>query len=432
MVVLDDGSVITIGDRYETASFERTGYLLKVDADGNEEWNRQLTSNQDLYGTTICQLPNGNVFVAGYDYDVPNRTFGIVVAEYNETNGLSAYQRTHEFAQDAEAKDCIPTSDNGAIVLSSFKTGSSSTNLLVRFNSSGDTVWTKLVNPFSGDESPREMALLSDGIAITGSVHSGSTDNVFAIKTDLDGNITWAEEYLSSGIEFGESISEISAEGFYIAGTSNAIGNGGLDLLVMKIDVNGQFVWSTDFGRNGSELGYDIATMPDGGAALTGSAYKTDTSGFRDLALIRIEPSGDEIWTRYFGNVRAETGHEVQIHNNQIIVCGKADVDDTEDVAIVRADFNGNTSLGIVESKNPISWNIYPNPFTEQLTVQLKEQSTEPITLRITDFAGRLIMETSLKSTITIDLQTLPTGVYFASCLSSAFTSYSIKLIKGH
>ena len=63
MVVLSDGSVITVGDRYDTDNSQRTGHLLKVDPFGFEEWNRQLLSNQDLYATTICQLPNGNVFV---------------------------------------------------------------------------------------------------------------------------------------------------------------------------------------------------------------------------------------------------------------------------------------------------------------------------------------------------------------------------------
>jgi len=353
--------------------------------------------------------------VSGYDYDVPNQNFGIVVAEYNETNGLSVYQQTHEFLQDAEAKDVIPMPDNGAIVLSTFENSSTKTNMLVRFSATGDTVWTKLVDPFAGGESPREMALLTDGIVITGSVNSGSIDNVFALMTDLDGNIQWQEEYPSSGIEFGESIAEIPTGGFYIAGTSNAIGSGGLDLLAIKIDASGQLVWATDFGRNGSELGYDIATMPDGGAVLTGSAYKADTSNFRDLALIRIDANGDEIWTSYFGNVRGETGYEVQIDGNQIVVCGKADVNNSEDVIVIRADFNGNANVGINDIETSVAWNIYPNPFTEQLTVRLTDVLTEPIALRITDISGRVVLKTIVHRTENIDVSTLRSGIYFAS-----------------
>ena len=430
MVILDDGSIITAGDRYETASFERTGYLLKVDADGNEEWNRQLTSNEELYGTTICQLPNGNVFVAGYDYDVPNNTYGIVVAEYNESNGLPVYQRTHEFTQDTEAKDVIPMPDNGAIVLSTFETPSNSTAMLVRFNATGDTVWTKQVNPFPGEESPREMVLLSDGIAITGSVHSGSTDNVFTVKTDLDGNILWQQEYPSSGIEFGESIAAIPSGGFYIAGTSNAIGSGGLDLLAMKVDALGELVWATDFGRNGSELGFDIATMPDGGAVLTGSAYKADTSGFRDLALIRIDANGDELWTRYFGNVRGETGHEVQVHNNHIVACGKADVNNSEDVIVLRADFNGYANVGINDIEKSIAYSIYPNPFAQEITVQLKEQLTEPLEIQITDMAGRVVLKSIVAQTTTFNLDGLTSGVYFVTLVAESTSSSTSRLIK--
>ena len=432
MVILDDGSIITAGDRYETASFERTGYLLKVNADGNEEWNRQLTSNEELYGTTICQLPNGNVFISGYDYDVPNRNFGIVVAEYNETNGLPVYQKTHEFAQDTKPADCIPTSDNGAIVLSTFETSSTKTILLVKFDSNGDTVWTKLVDPFSGKETPREMALTDNGMIITGSVSSGSNDNVFAISTDLEGNILWQEEYPSSGISLAESVVQIPAGGFYLAGTTNAIGSGGLDLLVMKLDPAGQLLWAKDYGRNGSELGFDIDVMPDGGAALTGSAFRDDTSAFRDLALIRIDEDGEAIWTRYFGQARAETGHEVKVVDDQIIVCGKADANETEDVAILRSDFNGNIGVGISERETSISWNIYPNPFIDQVTIQLKEQTTESILLRITDFAGKLVLETTFQSTVTLDLQSLPVGVYFVTHIGSLSSSTSFKLVKGH
>ena len=94
MVILSDHSVITIGDRYETSTFQRTGYLLKVDADGNEEWTRQITGNDDIYGTTICQLPNGNVLTAGYDYAVPNREYGLMIAVFQSGNGLPVYQKT--------------------------------------------------------------------------------------------------------------------------------------------------------------------------------------------------------------------------------------------------------------------------------------------------------------------------------------------------
>lgn len=431
MVVLSDGSVITAGDRYESSTFQRTGYLLKVDADGLEQWNRQLQSNEDLYGTTICQLPNGNVFVAGYDLDVPSRNFGIVVAEYNASNGLPVYQSTHEFAQDAQARDVIPTPDNGAIVLASLQNGSVKTNFLVRFDAAGDTLWTKVVDPFAGNEEPREMALLSDGIIMTGSVHIGTTDKVFILKTDLSGNLLWQQEYASSGLEFGEGIVEVPSGGFYIAGTTNAIGNGGLDLLAMKVDGSGTLLWAQGFGGSGNELGYDVDLMPDGGAIFTGSAYKADTSNFRDLVLIRTNADGDTLWTRFFGNAGAETGYEVKVDGDQIVACGKADVINSEDIVILRTDFNGNSTLGINAPEDQMALSIYPNPFAQQLTLQLNSPSYQVITFRLFDMAGRSISQATLSQTTTFDLGTLSEGLYIASCSNSSGTVSTTRLMKG-
>jgi hypothetical protein len=415
MVILDDGSIITAGDRYATSNAQRTGYLLKVDSDGNEQWGRQLTSNSFLFGTSICQLPNGNVFVAGYDYDVPNRNYGIVVAAYNASNGVPIYQTTHELDEDAEARDVIPMPDNGAIVLASYETASTVTCLLVRLNASGDTVWTRPVNPYPGNEEPRELALLSDGLMIVGSVRSGTTDNVFIVKTDLDGNIIWDQEYPSSGLEFGESIVENPSGGFYVAGTTNAIGNGGLDVLAMKVDATGQLIWANAYGRGGNELGYDVDVMPDGGAIFTGSLYKADTSNFRDLALIRTDAAGEVLWTRYFGDVYKETGHEVQVDGDYIVACGKADINNSENVAIVRADINGNAGVGINDSHNDPPFTIYPNPFVESVYLEWETNQTLPISIMISDLTGKVLWQSSVTNRASVNLAWLPPGTYLLS-----------------
>lgn len=427
MVILPDHSIITVGDRYETSTFARTGYLLKVDADGNEQWNRQLSSNAELYGSSICLLPNGNVFVAGYDYDVPNRNFGIVVAEYNSSNGLPVYQHTHEFGKDAEARDVVPMADNGAIVLSTYEDASTKTNMLVRFNSDGDTLWTKLVDPYPGKEDPKELQLVSNGLVITGSVHSGSSDNVLIIGTDMDGNIQWQQEYTSSGLEFGEAITPNPSGGYYVAGTTNDIGNGGLDLLAMKVDASGQVLWRKGFGRSGNELGYDVALMPDGGAVFTGSLYPADTASFRDLGLIRTNADGDTLWTRYFGGVRTETGYEVQVDGNTIVVCGKADVNNSEDIIILRADFDGNAAVGIHETTAENRWNIYPNPFTESINISSNSPANRPISMEVLDLSGRVLSRSTVTHRTSLNLAWLPSGTYLLR-IENMFTTPIVKI----
>lgn len=429
MVVLADGSVITIGDRYDTSTFDRTGYLLKVDADGNEEWNRQLISNELLYGTTISLLPNGNVFVAGYDYDVPNQDYGIVVAEYNANNGLPIYQQTHEFLQDAKAKDSAPTSDNGAIVLSTYETASDNICLLVRFNSDGDTVWTKTVNPFPGKETPAQMALISDGIIISGSVHTGSTDNIFVAKVDLDGTLLWQWEFETTGLGFAEGLVEIPSGGFYLTGTATGGGSSELQILVSKFDATGTSTWVYDYGSFRNDLGYDVDLMPDGGAIFAGSAYKSDTSNFRDLVLIRTDANGEEIWTRYFGDIGSETGYAVKVDGDQIVACGKGDVNSSEDIVILRVNFDGNTGVGINDAEADKNWSIFPNPFVNQVQINLNSITNEPVQIQIFDLAGKAIYQTTITNSATINLNWLSSGAYIirAETQNQAFSTRLIK-----
>ncbi len=427
MVVLDDHSVITFGDRYETSTFERTGYLLKVDEDGNEQWNRQLSSNEELYGTSICQLPNGNVFLAGYDYDVPNLQFGLMVAEYNESNGLPVYQKTHELNMNVEAKGVIPMSDNGAIVLCEAEDLIDSNSMLVKINSSGDTAWTKLIDLYSDDEFPASIVTVSDGVVISGSV--GGTSDIFVAKFNFDGNLQWEQRHQTSETDLSGGLAVIPSGGFYLTGTSTDNTTGAYKMVGFKLDASGNEVWKNCYNldHNKFDFGYGADVMPDGGAIFVGSGHKADTSNFRDLMLVRTDATGTPLWTNFYGNVLAETGYAVKVDGNRIVGCGKGDVSDSEDVLILSTDFDGNTMVGIGETESEANLSVYPNPFTDHLNISLPLQTTKPQAFNLTDLSGRRIHSGMLQSNTSLNLESIPSGTYFLS-VSNMTTIVIVKL----
>lgn len=415
MVILDDGSVITAGDRYETSTFERTGYLLKVDADGNEQWNRQLTGNADLFGTTICLLPNGNVLAAGYDYDVPNQDYGMIVAEYQSGNGLPVYQETHEFSQNTEAVAVVPMADNGAIVLCEFGTSSDHTNLLCRINAVGDTLWTKTYDVYPNSENPSGLVLLNDGVVIAGSVtgQSTGTENLYFIKTDFDGNQIWENEDQSWPPEIAGRFTVDPNGGFFATATSQVTGMSFYKIIGMHVSETGVVGWREMYSTHTDrfDLGYDVAAMPDGGAVFVGSAHRVDSTNFRDLVLIRTDASGNEIWTRFYGDFGSETGYRVMVDGEHIIASGKADVDNSEDIFIVKADFDGNT-VGIHELPDGSQFKTFPNPTSDFLTILHPSILQEVIDVSLIDLTGRQIWNSTFQKTNNYNLSTLPNGMY--------------------
>lgn len=60
---------------------------------------------------------------------------------------------------------------------------------------------------------------------------------------------------------------------------------------------------------------------------------------------------------------------------------------------------------------------LYPNPFKEEIVVQLAN-SIQSATIEIHDFTGRLLQTIILKENVqTLDLRSLPDGMYFAEII---------------
>jgi len=88
------------------------------------------------------------------------------------------------------------------------------------------------------------------------------------------------------------------------------------------------------------------------------------------------------------------------------------------------------STVGITENTNALTFDVYPNPSTGIVHVQLSAaQSATPI--RITDLAGKLLQEIAVSSgDEIIDLSTYAQGVYFISLETENAQSISKRIIK--
>lgn len=76
------------------------------------------------------------------------------------------------------------------------------------------------------------------------------------------------------------------------------------------------------FGGNGSEFGHDLALMPDGGFAMTGSTTSNSIGG-RDLFVVRADSLGNVLWQHNFGSSGDDVGNAIVLgEDNNIYVCG--------------------------------------------------------------------------------------------------------------
>ncbi len=192
-------------------------------------------------------------------------------------------------------------------------------------------------------------------LAGTSSSFGQGDASVYLIKTDSMGKHLWSACYGGTQNDWAYSIEVTADSGYFVAGYSNSFNPpNGFDAYYFKTDKNGNLQWQKTVSGTDWDFIYGTTPMPDGGFILCGETY-TNSNGGSDAYLIRINKNGDTLWTKHYGGLLDETFNSVTLMNNQIYAVGKNASHATDTIAdgwIVKLDTNG-TILKDVFISNP-------------------------------------------------------------------------------
>src|SRR2546428_80762 len=143
--------------------------------------------------------------------------------------------------------------------------------------------------------------------ALPGQTSAGSGD-AFLRKYDASGNVLWTRQFGSSDFDQADNVA-VDASGAYVAGvTAGAFPGqtsaGSADAFVIKYDTSGNVLWTRQFGSSAYDQAYAIAVDASGayvaGYAAGALPEQTSTGGF-DAFVRKYDVNGNEVWTRQFG-----------------------------------------------------------------------------------------------------------------------------------
>jgi hypothetical protein len=146
------------------------------------------------------------------------------------------------------------------------------------------------------------------GIVLTGSLWLGNASAISLSKVDGDGNLVWDTYFAGGHFPGGRAITEISDGGLLIAG--DTWGAGGV---VVQTDSDGGERWVKQFGSG--ENVYQIAYIledEDGGFVMAGEAATLRRAGWHefpgrpDVYLLKLDASGEEVWSMRTGEPEGE------------------------------------------------------------------------------------------------------------------------------
>jgi hypothetical protein len=159
--------------------------------------------------------------------------------------------------------------------------------------------------------------------------HDGDLDINFGLgdcwilKLDSTGSIQWSKIYGGSDWDYAYDIKQTTDGGFIVVGASasddNCVsGNHGYnDYWVLRLDNNGDTLWTKCYGGSKDDYAYAVEQTVDGGFIVSGYSYSTDgdvsgNHGGSDLWILRLDANGNILWSKCYGGSSSEYAYGIQ------------------------------------------------------------------------------------------------------------------------
>ncbi len=114
----------------------------------------------------------------------------------------------------------------------------------------------------------------------------------------------FTKTYGGSATDIGSSSVQTADGGYAIASISENFGSKGFDMVLMRADFEGKFLWAKNYGTQYKEQCYDITNAGDGGFVLAGYSGLDANGDDNDFYIVKTDAKGNEQWAKKFGSTK--------------------------------------------------------------------------------------------------------------------------------
>lgn len=306
-------------------------WIIKVDENGEQQWNTKLGGAITIDRFTSFQRTNDGGFIfcgSSNSYGRENADAWIVKTD---PNGATQRNKTFGGEKDDKTNSIIPTSDGGYIIAGGYSAGKNDlygTNYnawLLKIDGNLTEQWRKT---FGGvDEANAVQQTSDEGYLFAGKSYKTADrgTDAYLIKIDAKGNEQWKKTFGGTSDDTANSLQKTDDGGFIFAGNtrSHQYGNLDADAWLVRTDHDGTEQWRKTYGGTKDESIASIQVTSDGGFILAGYT-ESSGAGKSDAWIIMTDSKGEKIWSKTFGGENDDRIFSVQqITDTSYILAGQ-------------------------------------------------------------------------------------------------------------
>jgi len=214
------------------------------------------------------------------------------------------------------------------------------------FAQAPDTLWTRVYGGEHDDCVYDVIETFDSKYVVVGwtrSFGAGNSD-VYLLKLDSNGDTMWTKTFGGPLDDEGRSVQEMSDHGFIIAGWTESFGAGKSDIYLIRTNMNGDTIWTRTYGGVNYDYAFSAQETSDSVYIIVGRTY---FNGSFDIYLINTNLNGSVLWEKIYENVGWDAGCSVQesaeIFGGYVIAGLTASTSEGWNVYLLKTYGNGDT-----------------------------------------------------------------------------------------
>lgn len=210
------------------------GWVAKLDSSGKVQWQKVLSSSQNVMTNSVIQTTDGGYALTGL------ANANVFVAKF-DSSGNEKWQTLYSSPSSLGIGYAIVQTSDGGYMVCGYDNDSPFLALALKLGSNGQVHWAKTYNISGAASKFFSVRQTSDGgYAFAGQFYTGIGYyygyNAWMMKTDPTGNIQWQKAYGNSNYAASFQKVGLTSDGGLVAGGYTLEFNTGNEAYIVKTD----------------------------------------------------------------------------------------------------------------------------------------------------------------------------------------------------